>query len=136
MQTLPIRLFPGDDLRRELEKTVHAANCSAGFIIAGIGSLRQANIRLSGKELPEMFIDDFEILTLSGTVSADGAHLHISVSDVSGKVIGGHVGYESLILTTAEILLVFMPEWAFSRKFDPATGFPELIIRRQPPQSE
>ncbi len=130
MQTLPLRLFPGDDLRKGVEKALIAGNCNAGFVMTGIGSLKQANIRLAGQDLPEMMIGDFEILTLAGSVSADGAHLHISISDRSGKVIGGHVSYESLIHTTAEIFLILLPDWAFSRKFDHTTGFPELIISK------
>jgi hypothetical protein len=35
--------------------------------------------------------DDCEIVSLVATLSADGAHLHASVSDPRGSVRGGHV---------------------------------------------
>ncbi len=130
MQTLPIRLLPGDDLRKGVEQALSRNGGKAAFVIAGIGSLKPACLRLADQEQPEMFPGNFEILTLMGSVSPDGAHLHISVSDETGKVIGAHVSYGCVIDTTAEILLVILPEWSFSRKFDQVTGFPELIIEK------
>lgn len=130
MQTLPIRLLPGDDLRKAVEQALSQSGGKAAFVIAGIGSLKPACLRLADQEQPEMFPGNFEILTLMGSVSPDGAHLHISVADESGKVTGAHVSYGCIIDTTAEILLLILPEWSFSRNFDPATGFPELIIRK------
>jgi predicted DNA-binding protein with PD1-like motif len=34
--------------------------------------------------------ENLEIDNLHGTVSVDGVHLHISVSNIDGTVIGGH----------------------------------------------
>jgi predicted DNA-binding protein with PD1-like motif len=39
MDTLPLRLHPGEDLRGALEAAVRAAGWEAAFVIAGIGSL-------------------------------------------------------------------------------------------------
>jgi predicted DNA-binding protein with PD1-like motif len=44
-----------------------------------------------------------EILSLSGTLSRDGAHLHIAVASSNGTVIGGHLCSGSLARTTAEL---------------------------------
>jgi predicted DNA-binding protein with PD1-like motif len=55
----------------------------------------------------------------------------MSVSDASGRVSGGHVGYGSTIRTTAEIPLAQLPEWQLTREADPATGFKELVVRRK-----
>jgi predicted DNA-binding protein with PD1-like motif len=35
------------------------------------------------------------------------------------------------VRTTAEVLLLPLPEWSFNREFDPATGFAELVISRR-----
>jgi len=72
---------------------------------------------------------DLEILTLSGTLSPDGSHLHISVSDGAGTVRGGHVASGCTVRTTAEILIAWLPEWRFAREQDPATGYAELMPR-------
>lgn len=130
MQTLPLRLFPGDDLRKSVEQALIKNGGKAAFVIAGIGSLKPACLRLANQDQPGIFPGNFEILTLMGSVAPDGAHLHISVADESGKVTGAHVSYGCIIDTTAEILLVILPEWSFSREMDADTGFPELIIRK------
>ena len=70
--------------------------------------------------------------SLSGTLSADGAHLHIAIADSSGAVIGGHLSAGSLVRTTIELVISLLPEWRFSRELDPATGCAELEIKAQP----
>ena len=101
----------------------------AAFVVAGMGSLDQARLRFAGRDEPELVTGALEILTLTGSLSRDGAHLHMSISDRDGRVLGGHVAHDCRVRTTAEILLVLMPEWSFSRELDPATDYPELAIR-------
>jgi predicted DNA-binding protein with PD1-like motif len=72
---------------------------------------------------------DLEILTLAGTISEDGSHLHMSVANAEGWVFGGHIAYGCAVRTTAEVLLLLLPEWSFTRELDPRTGFAELVIR-------
>jgi len=50
MKTLPLRLSPGDDLRAALAAAVVAAGAEAAFVLAGIGSLREARLRLAGRD--------------------------------------------------------------------------------------
>ena len=77
-----------------------------------------------------MLDGNLEILTLAGSISSDGAHLHMSVADEEGHVTGGHVGYDCMVRTNAEVLLVLLPEWSFTRERDLMTGFAELVIRK------
>ncbi len=128
METLPLRLQPKSDLRRTLEATLGSRQQGAAFVVAGIGSLSQARLRLAGKEQPEALDGDLEILTLASSISTDGAHLHMSVADEKGHVIGGHVGYDCVVRTTAEVLLILLPEWSFTRERDSMTGFAELVV--------
>jgi predicted DNA-binding protein with PD1-like motif len=132
MRPLPLRLHPGDDLRRALEAAVAASGCGAAFVIAGIGSLRPAQIRLAGAAAQLALDEDLELLSLAGSLGAGGeSHLHLSVSDASGRVHGGHAGYGCIVRTTAEVLLALLPGWQFTRAPDPATGWAELQIRRR-----
>jgi uncharacterized protein len=133
MQALPLRLFPGDDLRVALEDVLRQANVQAAFVIQGIGSLSVAQLRFAGREDPTELRDDLEILTLAGSLSSDGAHLHMSVSDPRGRVFGGHVGHGCSVRTTAEVLLALLPEHRFSRERDLSSGFMELVIRNNDP---
>lgn len=127
--TLALRLAPGDDLRRCLEHAARAQGWPAAFVLAGIGSLRPAAVRLAGAEKATVIDRDVELLTLSGSISPDGAHLHLSISDETGHVTGGHVAYGCKVRTTAELVIALLPDWRFTREMDPRTGYPELVVR-------
>jgi len=119
-------------LRSALEAAVAARLCRAAFLISGIGSLSQARLRLAGAAEPSALQGALEILTLAGTVAGNGSHLHMSVADADGRVFGGHVAYGCTIRTTAEVLLMLLPEWSFTRELDSVTGFAELVVRPEP----
>ena len=131
MQTHPMRLSPGDDLRGALEDALRGFGVQAAFVLQGIGSLSVAQLRFAGVDQPTELRGDMEILTLAGSISPDGAHLHMSVSDAHGQVSGGHVARGCIVRTTAEILLALLPEHRFSREHDAGSGFAELFIRPQ-----
>jgi len=131
MQALPLRLVPGEDLRAALERVLPAQGMAAAFVLQGIGSLRAARIRCAGRDDALALDGDLEILTLAGTLAPDGVHLHISVSDAHGAVVGGHVERGCIVRTTAEILLALLPAHRFSRVHDAASGFRELQVREQ-----
>ena len=132
MQAHPLRLSPGDDLRIALEDVLRQSNWPAAFVIQGVGSLGVAQLRFAGNEDPTELRDDLEILTLAGSISSDGAHLHMSVADPHGRVFGGHVARGCTVRTTAEILVVILPDHRFSREYDSSSGFVELLIRNEP----
>ncbi|ASL42031.1 hypothetical protein bAD24_I00985 [Burkholderia sp. AD24] len=132
MQAYPLRLSPGDDLRAAIEDVLRQRELHAAFVIQGIGSLSVAQLRFAGAEAPTELRGDLEILTLAGSVSPDGAHLHMSVADAHGQVCGGHVAHGCRVRTTAELLLASVPGYRFSREFDPVTGFLELMIYNEP----
>ena len=130
LRTLPVRLRPGEDLRRALESIVAAEGVAAAFVLSAVGSLRPAAIRLAGAQDVVKIDADTELLTLAGSIAANGSHLHMSVADPQGQVVGGHAGYGCIVRTTAEVLLVLLPAWRFSRALDPGTGWAELVIER------
>ncbi|WP_175840137.1 PPC domain-containing DNA-binding protein [Burkholderia arboris] len=132
MQAHPLRLSPGDDLRGAIEAALRQHDMHAAFVLQGIGSLSVAQLRFAGVDQPTELRGDLEILTLAGSVSPDGAHLHMSISDADGHVTGGHVASGCVVRTTAEILLALLPAHRFSREPDAGTGFNELVIRHEP----
>ena len=131
MRVLPIRLAPGTDLRLALEQVLQEQKEQAGWVLSGIGSLSVAPLRLAGEQELSLLEGDLEILTLTGTLSPDGAHLHISVADSQGRVSGGHLAVGAKVRTTAEVLVALLPSWSFSRELDPDTSSRELMIRHQ-----
>lgn len=131
MKVVPLRLQPGEDLRKALEAWTNGQGVQAGWVLSGIGSLSVAPLRLAGQDDLSIFEGDLEILTLAGSLSLDGAHLHISVADSQGAVCGGHLAVGAKVRTTAEVLVALLPACSFRRELDPSTGFRELIIRDQ-----
>lgn len=132
MKAYPLRLSPGDDLRAPVEADLHRHAWRAAFVVQGIGSLSVAQLRFAGADAPTEIRGDLEILTVAGSVSPDGAHLHMSIADARGHVLGGHVAPGCTIRTTAELLLAVLPEHEFGREVDANTGFMELVIRSAP----
>lgn len=86
MKTL--RLRPGDDLRQALETWMGQQEEQAVRVISAIGSLSVVQLRFAGAAAATTMHGELEILSLSGTLSADGAHLHIAIADSKGAVIG------------------------------------------------
>lgn len=129
MQTLPLRIGAGEDLRAVLDTLVARHAIQAAFVLQGIGSLSVARLRFAGRPGFTELRGDLEILTLGGSLSPDGPHLHASVSDADGRVTGGHLGPGCLVRTTAEVLVALLPRHRFVRELDPATGYKELFVR-------
>lgn len=69
----------------------------------------------------------FEIVSLVGTLSPDGLHLHASLGDEVGTVCGGHL-VRATVHTTAEVVVGVSNTLKFAREMDPATGFKELVV--------
>lgn len=128
MSPLPCRLEPGADLRVSLHALVKERGWSAAFVIAGIGSLSVAQLRLADAPEGSEWPGPWEILSLSGSLSADGVHLHMAIADAQGQVRGGHVMPGCIVRTTAEVLIADLPGWQFRRKDDSRTGYAELHI--------
>ena len=132
MQIHPLRLTPGQDLRSALQEVLAVHNVDAAFVLQGIGSLSVANLRYGGANQSTALQGDLEILTRGGSLSPDGVHLHIALSDERGHVVGGHVAAGCIIRTTAEILIALLPEYRFTREPDLNSGFSELVIQPAP----
>jgi predicted DNA-binding protein with PD1-like motif len=132
MKVVALRLRPGEDLRLALDAWMAQQQEQAGCVISAVGSLSVVQLRFAGATEATLIRDDLEILSLAGTLSPDGAHLHLAVADSRGAVIGGHLCAGSLVRTTAELVIGLLPEWRFRRELDPATGYAELQIKAQP----
>lgn len=126
-----IRLSPHQDLKKELMEFARVQKLKAGFIITCVGSLEQVTLRFANQEKGTTLNGHFEIVSLVGTFSESSAHLHLAVSDSTGRTYGGHLMDESLIYTTAEIVLGELSELEFDREVDPAYGYKELRVKRR-----
>ena len=124
----PFRLKPGQDLRKEIEEHIKANNIKAGWIATCVGSLTNYNIRFANQKEGTSGAGYFEIVSLTGTVSSNGSHIHISISDSTGRTIGGHLLQGNIVYTTAEIVILSTPNFIFKREKDGSTPWQELQI--------
>jgi predicted DNA-binding protein with PD1-like motif len=129
MKIFALRLKPNQDLKDTLKNFVTSNNIEAGFILTTVGSLKQATLRFANQNDSKVLQDKFEIVSLVGTLSTHGIHLHISISDKDGKTIGGHLEKGCLIYTTAEIVIGVSEDFIFLRTVDENTGYKELEIQ-------
>ena len=128
MEVIAIRLKPGQDLKQSLLSYCTHQKIEAAYILSCVGSLCRAVLRFANQSEGTVFEKKLEIVSLEGTLSLHGVHLHIAVSDSEGQVIGGHLMDGSPIYTTGEIVLGIVPNTVFKREFDPNTGSRELTI--------
>ncbi|MEZ0610674.1 PPC domain-containing DNA-binding protein [Fibrella sp. WM1] len=132
MTTLSVRLRPGQDLKTELDKLVTQHRIEAGLVLTCVGSLTDVSLRLANQEGATAYHGHFEIVALVGTLSTNGSHLHLAVSDSTGRTIGGHLMAGNTIYTTAEIVLGMLPGVRYVREPDPTFGYRELVVKKKP----
>ena len=130
-QFFTLRLFPGQELLTEIRSFAAQTGLKAGFIAAVVGSLSQVSLRYAGRS--ESFLTEgcFEVISLSGTLDAQGEHLHLSISNPQGQMLGGHVMEGCFVRTTLELVIGVLPGVLFSREQCAISGYPELKITQR-----
>jgi uncharacterized protein len=128
-KTYALRLRPNEDLKKQLMAFAQQNDLRAAYVITCVGSLRQANIRFANQPSGTLLTDKFEITSLVGAFNTEGGHFHISISDGTGRTIGGHLMDDNLIYTTAEIVIGEATDLAFFRETDTLTTYKELVVK-------
>ena len=126
-----LRLKPGQDLKKSIQQFVTDKNMKAGWVATGVGSLTKYQIRFANQPGGSIGTGHFEIVSLTGTVSVNGSHLHISLSDSTGTTIGGHLMDGCIIYTTAEIIIQEASNLVFTREKDGTTEWEELQVKEK-----
>lgn len=127
MKTYTFRLRSGQDLRQEIQNELVKCDVQAGIVLSGVGGLSKARLRLAGGVKYFDVKDEFEIVSITGTVSTNGSHIHLAVSFQSGKTFGGHLSDGCIVRNTAEIVIGVV-EGTYRREPDPDTGYDELVV--------
>ena len=128
MLTHTFRLLPGQDLINSINDFVRAERIGAGCILTCVGSLTKATLRFANQPEATLVEGPFEIVSLVGTIAMAGAHLHLSISDEHGRLLGGHLMEGCPVYTTAEIVIAVFPELVFRREHCETSGYDELVI--------
>lgn len=130
IRQITVRLKTGEDLREGIDRVIKENNISAGALLSIVGSLSKTSLRMPGGKIVRDWDGEVEIVSGTGTVSINGSHIHMTVSDSDGKVVGGHLVKGCIVRTTAEIVLLSFRGVEYKRVFDPDTGFAELQINQ------
>ncbi len=126
-----MRLKPGQDLKKSIQEFVVNHNIEAGWMVTCTGSLTHYQIRTANQSKAISDSGHFEIVSLTGTLSNNGSHMHIAISDSTGKTIGGHLMDGCIVYTTAEIVIQSSASLRFMRKKDGTTPWEELHIEEK-----
>ena len=131
MENYTFRLTPGQDLCDSIESFVLQNRVEAGCILSGVGSLTHAVLRLANREFYNEYEGYYEIVSITGTVSIHGSHLHVSISNGDGVTIGGHLVSGCKIYTTAEIVIAAFSDVVYKREFAEDSGYDELTVHKK-----
>lgn len=129
MKIHAFRLTEGSDLKREIIKFTSDSKIKAGCVLTCVGHLSRATLRMPDGKTIKDFDEHFEIVSLVGTVGNKDAHLHISLSNMKGNCIGGHMKDRCLVGVTAEVVIAEFDNYSFLREFDKSTGYEELAVK-------
>lgn len=129
MKTHTFRLKPQQDLFDSIETFIFENKIEAGCILSFVGSLTHVTLRLANRSYYNEYEGHFEIVSITGTVSTNGSHIHISISDGDGATIGGHLVSGCKIYTTAEIVLAVFDDVIYKRELlENDSGYEELVV--------
>lgn len=128
IRVITVRLKPGRDLRDELERLVKKSNIRAGCVLSMVGSLQKVSLRMAGGKTVKAWNRLCEIVSVTGTVSVHGCHVHIAVSDAKGNTFGGHLKNGCVVKTTVELVILVFDGVEYRRALDRVTGYRELVV--------
>jgi predicted DNA-binding protein with PD1-like motif len=131
MQTYTFRLKAGQDLFDEIEAFVKERHIEAGCVLSSVGSLTHATLRLANRDYYNEYEGHFEIVSMTGTVSVHGSHIHVAISDGDGATVGGHLVSGCKIYTTAEMVLAVFEDVVYKREFAADSGYEELAVYKR-----
>jgi predicted DNA-binding protein with PD1-like motif len=132
MRSFTFRLKPGQDLFDSIEEVVKENKIGAGCVLSSVGSLTHATLRLANRSYYNEYEGHFEIVSMTGTVSIHGSHIHVAISDGDGVTTGGHLVSGCKIYTTAEIVLAIFDDVVYKRElFENDSGYEELVIYKK-----
>ncbi len=131
MKTHTFRLKPMDDLFDSIEEFVKQNHIQAGCVLSSVGSLTHATLRLANRSDYNEYEGHFEIVSMTGTVSVNGSHTHMAISDGDGATSGGHLVSGCKVYTTAEIVIAEFEDVIYKRELlENDSGYEELVVHK------
>ena len=123
-----LRLLPGDEVLSQLRTFIQQHQLSAAWIAGCTGSMTDVALRYAGRDETTLLRGTWEVISLSGTLELTGEHLHLSISDPQGAMLGGHMMPGCTVRTTLEIIIGELTAFTFSRQPCEVSGYEELVV--------
>ena len=123
-----LRLLPGDEVLSQLRAFIQHHQLYAAWIAGCTGSMTDVALRYAGREETTQLRGTWEVISLSGTLELTGEHLHLSVSDPQGAMLGGHMMPGCTVRTTLEIIIGELTALTFSRQPCEISSYEELVV--------
>jgi len=127
-----LRLEPGEDLRPAIQAWATKSNIEAATVVSAVGSLSAAHLRYAGRADGIMITGELEVCSFSGTLAKHGLHLHLSVADRDGAMVGGHLLPGCIVRTTMELVIQQIEGVRMARAKDMVTTYDELDPQQLP----
>lgn len=138
MKPITFKLHPNQLLKEGMEQIILQENIKAGVLWSLVGSLDNAVLGMpvfqNGLQVIKEWKGPFEIVSGTGTISKEGCHIHVSLADREGHVIGGHLKEGCRVKYLAEIVIGVFEDLVYKRPFNEESGYSELEI--EPPFAE
>ncbi|WP_312980690.1 DNA-binding protein [Atlantibacter sp.] len=123
-----LRLLPGDEVLSQLRAFIQHHQLHAAWIAGCTGSMTDVALRYAGREETTQLRGTWEVISLSGTLELTGEHLHLSISDPQGAMLGGHMMPGCTVRTTLEIIIGELTALTFSRQPCEISSYEELVV--------
>ena len=145
-KAIAVRLRPGADVLLGLTEACRRYNINNGVILSAIGSLDGVSFcnvdYLPGSKAGYGYT---ETLRLEGPIELTGAsgiichdkenntnlHIHITLSDKTGKAYGGHLTEGTKVLLTTDVVLCAVEGIVMGREFNDELGVPLFAPRQE-----
>ena len=128
-----VRLFPGEDIYRELKEVCQKHKVETAVVLSGLGQLTQFELgyfKEKGNYTPQEFEKPHELLSLTGNISLQEGdynfHLHAVLGNEEKEVVGGHL-IKGKVEVTNEIVLL-KTSLKVKRRLDEHTGLQEMLL--------
>ena len=129
---IALKLDHGEDFFQCLNKAIVDFNIKSGYILMGIGMLKDAEIGYYGgtEYFTKILKEPHELVSMQGSISTKDEiiiHIHCSLAGPDHKLLGGHLN-KGTVNVINEILIKKVDEIELGRKLNLLTGLKELFI--------
>ena len=130
MRCICTRLHGGDDIMLSIKDLCKTEHIRAGVILSGVGCVLHTRLRDAGGVNIHEIAEHMEIVSMTGTVSENRCHIHISLSKEDLSTIGGHMTEGCIVNTTCELVIGELEGTQIVEEFDVKTGYGEAVFKR------